>query len=97
MDGIDQLFDMDNKALYMLASAMLVPYLVAVVVRSNWQPMYKKACQVAIVALATTGYLIASDQLDSGNWFRMGLIILVGSQVWYRLNKTVLGEVEGKT
>ena len=94
---MQSLLDMSNEALFTLLAAVAVPYVVATVNREMWPPLWKKAVQYLVCAIAAAGWLYATDNLDWHAWFRMALLVLVGSQIYFRLNRTAVDAVERAT
>lgn len=94
---MNELLDMNNEALFAIFAATAGPYAIAVINREAWPSLMKKAVQYVVCALLAVGWLVATDKLDLDNWFRLALVIAVGSTFWFRVNTTAIKAVESAT
>lgn len=94
MEGFEALLDLSDVVLYVGIMIWLLPYLIAVVVKSSWSPIQKKVAQYALCLAASLGWFVYSGNFNTGDLARMLLLIVAGSQIVYVLNKRALKAVE---
>lgn len=99
MDGglFESTLSMSNEALYLVACAMLLPWLLAVVNRRRWPPEAKVAAAVLVSFVAAGLWYLLREGWDTGQWVRASLVVVVLTAAIYRLYKPALDKLEDRT
>jgi uncharacterized membrane protein len=95
--ALDRLLQMDNQALYALVLAVGLPWVMAVVNRAAWPSTVKFALVAVACVLASAGWFVAQDEWDTGDFFRMMLLVLIGATSIFKLWYHPIKEVEERT
>ena len=100
MDDFARLSTLPTIAIYTAFAANLLPFLVAALTRSVWAPVTKWLALVGVSFLASAVWVIGKNGFDdwSGRtWVSLGLWILAGAAVFYRLYREAVADVDART
>jgi len=94
---IDSFLAMSNRDLWLAFAAVAIPFVVAFISQSNWDPLTKLATLVVTCIVASAGFVWAYDAFDTSDLPRLFLLLAVVAIAVYKLFHKPLTSLESKT
>lgn len=96
---LEDIFTSNSEILFTLLAAAAIPWVVALIVQQQWNPVFKQAAAFLVCAVAAAGYLVYKDEtiLSWDGLPRLFVLVAAVAYGFYRMYFRPVHEVEAKT
>lgn len=96
---LEDIFTSNSEILFTLLAAAAIPWVVALIVQQQWNPIFKQVAAFLTCAVAAAGYLIYKDEtvLSWDGLPRLFVLVAAVAYGFYRMYFRPVHELEAKT